>query len=382
MTDREDLDPKELQRYARHLTLPEVGYQGQLRLKQSSALIIGAGGLGSPVGLYLAAAGVGRIGLVDFDRVDASNLQRQVLYTDSDIGRSKVEVATARLKALNPQIEIEPWNERLDADNVAGRIASYDVVLDGTDNFETRYLINDACVLGGVPNVYGSIFRFEGQVSRFAEPDGPCYRCLYPAPPPAGEIPNCAEGGVLGILPGLIGTMQATEAIKGLLGIGRSLKGRLLLIDTLEMRIRELSVPRDPDCPVCGERPTILRPETVAASCSTPLTERSEGDGDWSVEQLSERLQDGSSLYLLDIRKEFERRICRLQDHAHIPMDTLSARLSELPNDTTLVVYCRSGARSAQVVRWLHGQGYPKARNLSGGILAWGKRIDPKFPRY
>jgi len=372
------LAAEERMRYSRHLRLPEVGEQGQLRLRGASVLIVGAGGLGSPLALYLAAAGVGRLGLVDFDRVDLTNLQRQVLYGTADVGRPKLEAAGERLAGINPHVVVEPHPQRLAADNAAAILAGYDIVADGTDNFATRYLVNDACVLAGKPNVYGSIFRFEGQVSVFWPGRGPCYRCLYPDPPAAGAVPSCAEGGVLGVLPGTIGALQATEVLKLILGCGEPLIGRLLLFDALESRFRELRLRRDPDCPVCGEQPTIRELRDGDALCAAAA-----GDGgDIDVRALKARFDRGDRPLLLDVRTPEEWRIARLAGARLIPIDELASRTEELDPAREIVVYCHVGGRSALAVRYLQQRGFTRARNLLGGIDAWSTLIDPKLPRY
>ena len=381
--DRPGLGSDEIARYSRHLTLPEVGVEGQLRLRSSSALIVGAGGLGSPLGIYLAAAGVGRIGLVDFDDVDLSNLQRQILYETRDVGRPKIELARRRLLAINPHVEIEAHAVRLSADNALEILTPYDLVIDGTDNFATRYLVNDACVMLGKPNVYGSIFRFEGQASVFWAAKGPCYRCLYPEPPAPGAIPNCAEGGVLGVLPGVIGCVQATEAIKLLLDRGESLIGRLLLFDALEMRFRELRLRKDPRCPVCGEHPTIRDLVEHDASCTVePAPPPSPPDGHLDVRSLKRRQDDGERPLLIDVRTPQEWQICRLEGATLIPLQELPSRLGELDRRSEIVVYCHVGVRSAMAVEFLRGSGFERARNLEGGIDAWSVHVDPSTPRY
>ncbi|MBM4185978.1 MAG: molybdopterin-synthase adenylyltransferase MoeB [Gemmatimonadetes bacterium] len=374
------LSGPELARYDRHIILPEVGLAGQERLKQSRVLIVGCGGLGSPVALYLAAAGVGHLGLVDFDQVDASNLQRQILHGTSTIGRSKLESAEARLLNLNPYVRFERYETRLSAQNALEIIRGYDVVVDGTDNFATRYLVNDACVLLGVPNAYGSIYRFEGQASVFAADGGPCYRCLFRQPPPAGAVPNCAEGGVLGVLPGLVGTIQATEAIKLLLGIGRPLVGELLLVDALEMRFRRVKVRKDPGCPACGTR-TIQSLEEIDAVCELPPPEGAPGR-DLSVAALAERRRSGWNPYLLDVREPHEWTIGRIDGAVLIPLGALPRRLAEIPADRDVVVYCKGGVRSRQAVEALLEAGFGRVENLEGGILAWSAEIDPSIPRY
>jgi adenylyltransferase/sulfurtransferase len=361
--------------------MPEVGVEGQERLKQARVLCIGAGGLGSPASLYLAAAGVGTIGLVEFDRVDVSNLQRQVLYTDADVGRSKLQMAAARLRAMNPHITVREHETRFSAAVAESLLREYDIVVDGTDNFATRYLVNDACVLVGKPNVYGSIFRFEGQASVFAAPGGPCYRCLHPEPPPPGLIQNCAEGGVLGVLPGIIGTIQATEAIKLAIGQGRPLIGRLLVFDALAMTFRELKLRRDPDCPVCGTAPTIRELSDYDEYCDgvTPALEVGENV---TVEELKARMDRNANFVLVDVREPNEAQICSIPGAQLIPLHQLPQRYRELPEDRELIIHCRSGIRSARAAHFLKGRGYPDVHNLEGGILAWIDRIDPSLTRY
>jgi len=389
-----ELSPEELQRYSRHLTLPEFGREGQEKLKNSSVLLVGAGGLGSPAATYLAAAGVGRIGLVDFDTVEASNLQRQILYGSSDVGRPKLEAASERLHDLNPHVDVERHEVRLTSDNALDIIDDYDVVADGTDNFPTRYLVNDACVMTGTPNVYASIFRFEGQVSVFATEDGPCYRCLYEEPPPPGLVPSCAEGGVLGILPGLIGTLQATEVIKLLTGMGTPLIGRLLMVETLEMNFRTVNVPTNPDCPVCGDDPSVTELIDYEAFCGIPQSDASENGTDdamadddrvpeTTVQQLKQKRDTGDAPFVLDVREPYEAEIASLDADQLIPVDQLENRLDELGvgKDEEFVVHCRSGGRSEQATRMLREKGY-KASNLKGGILAWSDEIDPDVPQY
>ncbi len=386
-----ELSNAEVERYSRHLILPEVGIDGQRRLKAGRVLCVGAGGLGSPAALYLAAAGVGTIGIIDFDAVDASNLQRQILHGTPDVGRSKLQSARDRLSALNPEVRIETHEAALTSKNALALFRDFDVILDGTDNFATRYLVNDACVLLGKPNAYGSIFRFEGQASVFATKNGPCYRCLYPEPPPPGLVPSCAEGGVLGVLPGVIGTIQATESIKLLLGGGSTLIGRLLLYDAWNMRFRELKLRRDPACPVCGDHPTvrelidydqfcgITQPAAVAAASGALPA-----DLEVSVEQLKDIQTSGRPLYLLDVREPHEFQICRIPGSTLIPLGQLPARVTELPTGAgapEIIVHCRSGVRSAKAVRQLQERGIA-SRNLKGGILAWIDRIDPTLPRY
>ena len=359
--------------------------EGQLRLKGARVLIVGAGGLGAPTALYLAAAGVGRLGLVDFDAVELSNLQRQVLYTTADVGRPKAEAAAERLRALNPEVEIEPHPVRLSAANARDVLSGYDVVVDGTDNFPTRYLVNDACSLMNLPYVYGSIFRFEGQASVFQRGHGPCYRCLHPEPPPAGMVPNCAEGGVLGVLPGIIGSIQAAEALKLILGRGSTLAGRLILFDALTMRFREMAITRDPDCPLCGDHPTITTLVDIDDTCEVPLPEPDsvrEVSPTVTVGDLASRLTRGDRPLLLDVRAPHEWAICHLEGATLIPMQTLPSRLAELDRGAEIVCYCHVGARSAMAAAFLRREGFTRARNLIGGIEAWARDVDPSMPRY
>ena len=381
-TRNAELSSAEFQRYSRHLTLPNVGIEGQKKLKASSVLLVGAGGLGAPLALYLAAAGVGRIGLVDFDTVDVSNLQRQVLYSEEDIGRPKLEAAQDRLKGINPHIHIERHDVTLTSENALDIIAQYDLVADGTDNFATRYLVNDACILTGRPNVYGSIFRFEGQVSIFGAPEGPCYRCIYPEPPPPGMVPSCAEGGVLGVLPGMVGTLQANEVIKLLLGIGEPLIGRLMLVDALSMRFREWKVPRDPDCPVCGTNPTVTELIDYEEFCGITKTEENTTMKEITVQDLHNMGKDRP--FLLDVREPHEAEIASLGADLLIPLGELPSRLDELAphKEEELIVHCRSGGRSGQAVKILMDAGFDKAANLKGGTLAWSEEIDSSVPKY
>jgi len=373
----------EFERYSRHLTLPEVGLDGQLRLRSAKVLVVGAGGLGSPFAMYLAAAGVGRLGLVDFDVVDASNLQRQLLYGSRDVGRPKLERARERIHDINPLVEVEVHPVRLGAGNALSILDGYDVILDGTDNFATRYLVNDACVLQGKPNVYGSIFRFEGQVSVFWSARGPCYRCLYPEPPPPGAVPSCAEGGVLGVLPGVIGTLQATEAIKLILGRGRPLLGRLVLFDALEMRFREVSLRKDPACPACGENATIRELADTAAVCEVaPAAEDAGRPVEIAPLALRDRLVQTDAPLLLDVRTREEWAICRIEGATWIPLQDLPRRSEELDPGREIVVYCHVGGRSAQAVQYLLSRGFPRVSNLTGGIRAWAASVDPSMPRY
>ncbi len=376
------LSPEEILRYSRHLIMPEVAMDGQRRLKAGKVLMIGAGGLGSPLGLYLAAAGVGRIGIVDFDVVDLTNLQRQVLHTTSSVGKSKLSSAKERLLALNPEIRVDLYETRLTSENALDLFEGYDVIVDGTDNFPTRYLVNDACVFLGKPNVYGSIFRFEGQVSVFGMREGPCYRCLYPEPPPPGLVPSCAEGGVLGILPGTVGTLQATETIKLLLGIGKPLVGRLLLFDALGMSFRELRLQKDPDCPVCGPHRTIHRLIDYEQFCGIP--EQPEGAAEFELDpvELKQMLDRREPVYLLDVREPHEWQICRLPGAHLIPLRQLPEKLHQLNSADTIVAYCHVGGRSSQAVDLLKKSGFRKVRNLRGGIHAWASRVDASVPRY
>jgi molybdopterin/thiamine biosynthesis adenylyltransferase/rhodanese-related sulfurtransferase len=382
----EDLTPSEIARYSRHLIMPEVAMAGQKRLKAAKVLLIGAGGLGSPLGLYLAAAGVGHIGIVDFDVVDFSNLQRQVMHTTNDVGRRKTDSALARLRALNPEVEVTAYETRITSVNALELIQPYDIVIDGTDNFPTRYLVNDACVLLGKPNIYGSIFRFEGQASVFAPPAGPCYRCLFAEPPPPGLVPSCAEGGVLGILPGIIGCIQATEAIKLILGKGEPLIGRLLLYDALKMKFREIKIRRDPNCPVCGDEPTIRELIDYEQFCGIRGEEADgpelESSFETTVEEVKARLDRGEDFDILDVRNPEEWEICRIEGARLIPLNDLPARMHELDLAREMVIYCRSGNRSARAVELLLQAGFRKLKNVRGGILEWSRKIDPSVPRY
>jgi adenylyltransferase/sulfurtransferase len=377
------LSRDEILRYSRHLVLPGVGVDGQRRIKAARVLLVGAGGLGSPAALYLAAAGVGTIGLVDFDVVDVSNLQRQVLHGTSAVGRSKLESARTRIHDLNPHVNVETHETRLTSDNAMKILGAYDIVVDGTDNFATRYLTNDACVLLGKPNVFGSIFRFDGQASVFATPDGPCYRCLFPTPPPPGQVPSCAEGGVLGVLPGLIGTIQATETLKLILGAGEPLVGRLLLIDALTMRFHTVAVQRDPACPACGTREItslIDYDEYCGTPTNTHSTTRAESV-DLTPNELAQRLADQEDFALIDVREPHEWEIGRIPGARLIPLGHLRSAMASLDSTREVVVYCRSGARSADAARWLRSAGF-RALNLTGGILRWSDDVDPSVPKY
>jgi adenylyltransferase/sulfurtransferase len=378
------LSPQEVLRYSRHLILPNVELAGQRRIKAARVLVVGAGGLGSPVALYLAAAGVGTIGLVDFDVVDVTNLHRQLLHGTKDVGRSKLDSALDRIRDTNPHVHVEPYETRLTSANALQILRDYDLVVDGTDNFATRYLTNDACVLLGKPNVYGSIFRFEGQASVFATADGPCYRCLIPEPPPPGMVPSCAEGGVLGVLPGMIGTIQAAEALKLILGVGDTLAGRLLLVNALTMDFRTMRLRRDPECPACGTR-TIKELIDYDEYCGTPGGEAhfdSDGVAEITPLELAARLRDGADLDLIDVREPGEWEVARLPGARLVPLGTLAASLATLDSAREIVVMCRSGQRSANAARQLQAAGFRKVRNLAGGILRWSAEVDPTVPRY
>jgi adenylyltransferase/sulfurtransferase len=381
-----ELTTDDLSRYSRHLILPEVGMEGQQKLKAARVLCVGTGGLGSPLALYLAAAGVGTLGLVDFDVVDASNLQRQIIHSTKDIGRKKLDSAEEKLKALNPAMNVVKHETMLSSANALEILKDYDVVADGTDNFPTRYLVNDACVLLGKPNVYGSIFRFEGQASVFATKEGPCYRCLYPEPPPPGLVPSCAEGGVLGVLPGLLGVIQATEAIKLILGKGESLAGRLLLVDALNMRFRELKLRKNPECPVCGPHPTVTKLIDYQQFCGiVPETKEEKtmknGIPQMAVKELKRRLDAHEDVFILDVREPYEYKIANIGGTL-IPQGEVPQRLSEIDRNREIVVQCRSGARSQKIAELLAQAGYAKVSNLAGGVLAWADEIDPKMQKY
>jgi sulfur-carrier protein adenylyltransferase/sulfurtransferase len=390
----EELSAEEIKRYSRHLIMPEVGVDGQRKLKAAKVLCIGAGGLGSPAAMYLAAAGVGTIGIVDFDVVDFSNLQRQLLHGTPDVGRSKLASAKDRLNALNPNVHIETYETALSSANALKLFEPYDVILDGTDNFPTRYLVNDACVLTGKPNAYGSIFRFEGQASVFATKDGPCYRCLYPEPPPPGLVPSCAEGGVLGVLPGIIGVIQATETIKLVMGIGEPLIGRFLIYDALRMRFRELKLRKDADCPVCGTHPTVkelidydqfcgVAPHQVAETAANAGGSGSDPTADaLTSRELKAELDRGDKVVVLDVREPQEYQINRIPGSVLISLGDLPKRFAELDPDAAIVTQCKSGARSAKAQAFLRTQGFKNVRNLTGGILGWIDQVDPSQPKY
>jgi len=377
------LSKDEILRYSRHLIMPEVGMEGQQKLKAASVLCIGTGGLGSPLALYLAAAGVGTLGLVDFDVVDFTNLQRQIIHSTADVGRKKLDSATDKIEAMNPFVDVRRFETRLSSDNAMRIFRDFDIIVDGTDNFPTRYLVNDACVLSGKMNVYGSIFRFEGQASVFGAKDGPCYRCLYPEPPPPGLVPSCAEGGVLGILPGLVGLIQATETIKLILGAGDPLIGRLLLVDALGMKFRELKLRKNPDCPVCGPNRTITELIDYQEFCGIRGEEApvSTTAHEIQPEELKRRLDAGDDIYILDVREPHEYQICNLNGHL-IPLGDLPKRMNELDSSREIVAHCRSGVRSGKAVDFLRQAGFRKVKNLAGGILAWADKVDPRMPKY
>jgi sulfur-carrier protein adenylyltransferase/sulfurtransferase len=379
-SDAMRLSADELQRYSRHLLMPEVTSEGQKRLKAARILSIGAGGLGSPAALYLAAAGVGTIGIVDFDDVDLSNLQRQILHGTKDIGRRKLESAQDRLRDINPEIEIELHDCRFTSENASQLVAKYDIVVDGSDNFPTRYLSNDVCVFAGKPNVYGSVFRFEGQTTVFAPHlGGPCYRCLFPEPPPPDSVPNCAQAGVLGVLPGIIGMLQAIETIKLIVGIGEPLVGRLLHFDALKVKFRELNLRRDPECPVCGENPTIFSPIDYDQFCGA----RSEDEiPTMSAQELKRKIDAGEPFELIDVREAFEYEIARIDGAKLIPLGEIAERVDELQRERPIVVHCHSGRRSAEAVRLLQQRGFANVYNLEGGIDAWSDQVDPSVPKY
>ena len=383
------LTHEEIARYSRHLILPEVGMEGQQRLKAAKVLLVGTGGLGAPMALYLAAAGVGTLGLVDFDVVDASNLHRQVIHSTPDVGRPKLDSAADKLNALNPDVKVVKHNTMLTSANAMEILADYDIVADGTDNFQTRYLVNDACVLSGKPNVYGSIFRFEGQASVFATEEGPCYRCLYPEPPPPGLVPSCAEGGVLGILPGLVGIIQASEVVKLILGKGDPLIGRLLLVDVLGMRFRELKLRKNPDCPVCGTHPTVTAlidydqfcGITPPAKETTQVANVQNGVSQIGPEELKRRQTAGEDVFVLDVREPHEFQIANIGGYL-VPLNDLPKRLGELDREKNIVVHCKSGGRSQKASEFLQQQGFQRVENLAGGITAWSDKVDPSVPKY
>jgi len=377
------LSSDELRRYARHLTLPQVGLEGQSRLKAARVLLVGVGGLGSPAALYLAAAGVGSLGLVDHDAVDLSNLQRQVLHGTSDVGRSKLDSARDRLADINPLVRLTTHDVRLTSANAMSILADYDVIVDGSDNFATRYLVNDACALLGKPDVYGSIYRFEGQVSVFDVTRGPCYRCLYRDPPPPELVPSCEQAGVLGVLPGIVGALQAAEAIKLVLGSGESLVGRLLLVDALGMRFREMTLARDPDCPVCGEHPTLQQLIDYDAFCGAPRARpKDETRMVITPAELKAELDSGASLTVLDVREAWEWDLCHIEGSVHIPLSQLPERLPELPQGVGVVTLCHHGGRASQAARFLMANGVAQVRVLQGGVEGWAEQVDPGMARY
>ena len=382
-----ELSPNEYQRYSRHLILPEVGLEGQKRLKAASVLLIGTGGLGAPLALYLAAAGIGRIGLVDFDVVDFSNLQRQIIHGTKDVGKAKIQSAVETLSDLNPDIVVETHETMVTSANALELFANYDIIIDGTDNFPTRYLVNDACVLLGKPNVYGSIFRFEGQATVFWAEKGPCYRCLYPEPPPPGLVPSCAEGGVLGVLPGTIGCIQATEAVKLILGVGEPLIGRLVLYDALNMRFKELKLHKDPECPICGENPTVTELIDYEEFCGVgrgneAAAVTTEAIPEITPKELKEKLDQGDDFTLIDVREPFEYAIARIPGSVLVPLATVAERARELDPNAEYVLQCKGGVRSAQALQTLREQGFKNLLNLKGGILAWSDEVDPTVPKY
>jgi len=379
------LTPEELRRYGRHMVMPEVGREGQERLKEASVLLVGAGGLGSPAALYLAAAGVGCLGLVEFDRVEVTNLQRQILYGESDIGRPKLESASSRLAEINPHVEIRAIDERFDASNAIDLVSEFDIVVDGSDNFPTRYLVNDACVLAGRPNVFGSVLRFEGQVSVFAAPGGPCYRCLFPEPPPAGSVPSCAEGGVFGVLPGIIGSLQAHEAIKLVLGIGEALVGRFLVFDGLELQFREVALDKDPECPICSPDPVQQGLVTYDDVCTPEPEEETMTEVlpfDVAVDEVQAWREAGRDFVLLDVRTVMEFGIASIDGATLVPLNELQERLEEFDREAEIVVMCHHGPRSSNAVAFMRHRGFGRARNLAGGIDAWSRQVDSAVPRY
>jgi molybdopterin/thiamine biosynthesis adenylyltransferase/rhodanese-related sulfurtransferase len=380
------LSKEEILRYSRHLIMPEVGMDGQLKLKQAKVLLIGTGGLGAPLGMYLAAAGVGRIGLVDFDVVDYTNLQRQVIHGTSDVGRKKLDSAADTMREINPHIDIDKYEVALTSENALGILKDYDIVIDGTDNFPTRYLVNDACILLGKVNVYGSIFRFEGQSTVFGYPGGPCYRCLYPEPPPPGLVPSCAEGGVLGILPGVVGLIQATEAVKLILGKGEPLVGRLLLYDALNMRFRELKLRKNPECPICGDRRSIHELIDYHQFCGIPqhepAPEAGVSENEIEVTALKAKMDRGDKFILVDVREPHEYQICKIPGSMLIPLGEVPKRLHELNSADDIIVHCKSGVRSGKACDFLRQSGFKKVKNVKGGILAWSDKVDPSVPKY
>ena len=382
-----ELNNEEILRYSRHLILPEVGMEGQRRLKNAKVLMIGAGGLGAPLGLYLAAAGIGRVGLVDFDVVDVTNLQRQVIHGTKDVGRLKIDSAADRMLDINPALQVDKFNVPLSSANALEIFKDYDVVVDGTDNFPTRYLVNDACVLLNKPNAYGSIFRFEGQATVFHHEDGPCYRCLYPEPPPPGLVPSCAEGGVLGVLPGLIGSIQATETVKLILGKGTTLSGRLMLYDALNMKFRELKLRRNPECPVCGDNPTVKELIDYQEFCGIPQQKAADAAKEGKMDEitpleLKARIDKGDDIFILDVREPHEYDIAKIEGSTLIPLGQVAQRVGELDSTADIIVHCKMGGRSAKAQGILKEMGFSRVANLSGGILRWSDEVDPSVPKY
>src|SRR6185295_8285020 len=380
------LNKDEILRYSRHLILPEVGMEGQLKLKNAKVLMVGAGGLGAPLGLYLAASGVGRVGIVDFDVVDFTNLQRQVIHGTKDVGRKKLDSAADSMLDINPYMTVDKFDTAISSENALDIIKDYDMVVDGTDNFPTRYLINDACVLLKKPNVYGSIFRFEGQATIFAYPGGPCYRCLYPEPPPPGLVPSCAEGGVLGILPGTVGLIQATETVKLILGTGEPLIGRLVLYDALAMRFRELKLRKNPDCPICGDHPTVTKLIDYQQFCGIPDHPPAEtpgvAEGEIDVADVKAKIDRRDPFVLIDVREPHEYQIAKIPYARLIPLGELPKRVNELNSADEIVAHCKSGVRSGKAVDFLKQAGFKKIKNMKGGILAWSDKVDPSVPKY
>src|SRR5271168_5195446 len=378
------LSNDEILRYSRHLIMPEVGMEGQQKLKAARVLCIGTGGLGSPLALYLAAAGVGTLGIVDFDVVDYTNLQRQIIHSTADVGRKKLDSAADKLKAINPFINLRTFDTKLTSANALDLFRDFDIVADGTDNFPTRYLVNDACVLTGKPNVYASIFRFEGQATVFATENGPCYRCLYPEPPPPGLVPSCAEGGVLGILPGIIGLVQATEAVKLILGAGEPLIGRLMLYDALAMRFRELKLRRNPECPACGDHPTITKLIDYQEFCGIPHQEPTpvSTTGEIDPVEVKAKLDRGEKFQFIDVREPHEYQIAKIPGTKLIPLGDLPKRVNELDSSIELIAHCKSGVRSGKAIDFLRQSGFKKLKNMTGGILAWSDKVDPRVPKY
>jgi len=385
-----ELNNEEILRYSRHLILPEVGMEGQRRLKNAKVLMVGTGGLGAPLGMYLAAVGVGTIGIIDFDTVDVTNLQRQIIHGQKDVGRKKIDSAAETMQDINPHLNIIKHETFLTSANALEIIKDYDVVVDGTDNFPTRYLVNDACVILGKPNAYGSIFRFEGQATVFGHEDGPCYRCLYPEPPPPGLVPSCAEGGVLGILPGIIGVIQATETVKIILGKGETLKGRLMLYDSLNMKFRELKLRKNPECPVCGDNPTVTELIDYQEFCGIPqqaAQEAAEAEAsgrlpEMTPEELKAKLDAGEDIFVLDVREQFEYEIARIEGSTLIPLGELPRRVEELDSTADIVIHCKSGKRSAKAQQILKDMGFSRVTNLTGGILRWSEDVDDEVPQY